>query len=209
MSRNICLGITIAIWVVQLTGCAPVAFGALSATSASFSEERRTIGTVVDDTSIEWQIQDWINNSEGIGSSSNINVTSYNHIVLLSGEVGLSEEKRRVEKIASQHAKVRFIHNDLMVAIPSSFLSRSRDSLLTTRIKALLFGERDFLASRVKVVTEREIVYLMGLVTEEESEWATELTRKVNGVQRVVKLFEIIEYVPPPPSLPNEGSQDE
>ena len=183
----------IALGIVQLTGCAAVtvgAVGAAAATGASVAHDRRTPGTFIDDELIEWKVYQDINRDKQLGDQSHINVTSYNNIVLLTGEVPNEALRERAQTIANRAAKVRLVHNELAIAAPSSFLSRSSDAVITGKVKTILFTNNTLPATRVKVVTESGTVYLLGLVTDAEATWATDRVRTVSGVQRVVKLFE-------------------
>ncbi|MEM7251752.1 MAG: BON domain-containing protein [Pseudomonadota bacterium] len=183
----------VAVGVTQLSGCAAVAVGAVgaaAATGANIAHDRRTPGTFIDDELIEWKVYQDINKDTALGDQSHINVTSYNNIVLLTGEVPSETLRERAQQIANRAAKVRLVHNELAIAAPSSYLSRSSDSVITGKVKAVLFTDNTLPATRVKVVTEGGTVYLLGLVSETEASWATERVRTVSGVQRVVKLFE-------------------
>ena len=186
-------GVVLALIASQFTGCAVVAVGAVgTAAGVTMAHDRRTPGTFLDDEYIEWKINQAIIDDEKISQHSHINVTSYNNIVLLTGEISSEEFRRYVEKVALKVPKVRRVYNELAVAAPSSYLSRSSDALITTKVKGALFSEYSLPASRVKVVTENGTVYLLGLVKRPEANWATEKARTVGGVQRVVKLFEFL-----------------
>ena len=184
-------GVVFALIVSQFTGCAVVAVGAAgTAAGVTMVHDRRTPGTFLDDEYIEWKINQAVLDNEKIGQHSHINVTSYNNIVLLTGEISSEKFRTYVEKIALKVPKVRRVYNELAVAAPSSYLSRSSDAIITAKIKAILLSEHSSPAARIKVVTENGTVYLLGLVKDSEASWATEKTRIVGGVQRVVKLFE-------------------
>ncbi|MCH9670995.1 MAG: BON domain-containing protein [Gammaproteobacteria bacterium] len=187
------LGAIVVLCATQLSGCTAVAIGAVgaaAATGGTVAHDRRTAGTFVDDELIEWKVADALKKDVEVGQQSHINVTSYNNIVLLTGEVPTESLRARAQDHASGVAKVRLVHNELAVAAPSSLLSRSSDSVITGKVKTILFTDQTLPASRVKVVTESGTVYLLGLVSRAESDWATQRVRTVSGVQRVVKLFE-------------------
>ena len=177
-------------------GCAVVGTGAVGAAGmagVAGATDRRSAGTFVDDEIIELKALAGLRRNEDIGPSSHVNATSYNGILLLTGETPSEEMRRRITKLVENIDKVRRVHNELAVAAPSSMLSRSSDSLITARIKTAL-GRHSFeIAARTKVVTENGVVYLMGLTRRGEADVATEIARKVGGVQRVVKLFEYLE----------------
>lgn len=180
-----------------LSGCAGLIMGGATAgvaTGAAMAHDRRTVGTIVEDQAIELKAYDALN--QELAQRSHINVTSYNNVVLLSGEVPTPQLRRRAEEIATGIDKVRHVHNELTIAPPSSFASRSTDTWITTKVKTALLqvdGIPDFDPSRVKVVTERGVVYLFGLLRPREAEAVTRTIRRVGGVQKVVKLFEYID----------------
>ena len=121
-----------------------------------------------------------------------MNVNSYNRRVLLTGEVPNAQDKQLVEKVVSRVSNIQAIVNELVVLGHSTLAQRSSDSLVTGRVKASLVDARDLYANAFLVVTERGTTYLMGKVTEREANSATEAARSTNGVQKVVRVFDII-----------------
>ncbi len=175
--------------LLQLSGCAAVA-GAGIAAGASAAHDRRTTGTFIDDELIELKIIDKARSDEALWQQTHLNATSFNNIVLLTGETPSDTFKTRAGQIAAGIQKVRKVHNELVIAAPSSMLSRSGDSWITSKVKSQLLNQMGATATRIKIVTEKGVVYLMGILTRAEASQATELTRRVGGVERVVKLFE-------------------
>ncbi|HXH03900.1 MAG TPA: BON domain-containing protein [Candidatus Competibacteraceae bacterium] len=178
----------------SLAGCAPVLVGG-AATGASMVHDRRSAGTLIDDQGIEFKAVGEFNKQPVLRDRSHINVTSYNGVVLLTGEVPSREAGLLAERLVKGLPQVRQVHNELIIAQVSPLSSRANDALITTQVKASLFGIRnlpDFDPTRVKVVTERGIVYLMGLLKPQEADATVETVRRINGVQQVVKLFEYI-----------------
>ena len=178
--------------LVLLQGCAAV-IGAGAATGAAVATDRRTLGTMLDDQIIEFKVLDVVRLDDELWQQTHLNATSLNNIVLLTGEAPTDELRSRVEALVQQIPKVRRVHNEMVIAAPSSMLSRSSDSWITSKVKTNLISASVEEASRVKIVTENGSVYLMGLVTQREAENATELSRGVSGVQRVVKVFEYLD----------------
>jgi osmotically-inducible protein OsmY len=117
-------------------------------------------------------------------------VTSYNTVVLVTGEAPTEELRKQVIEIVRGVEKVRKVYDEVSIAAPSALTSRTSDTLLTGKVKAQLFGSKKLDATRVKVVTEKGVVYLMGLIPRAHGDAAAEVARRVSGVQRVVKLFE-------------------
>ena len=175
---------------MQLTGCAAMA-GAGIATGVAVANDERSPGAVIDDQLLEFEANDRIRGASEIFEASHINVTSFNAVILLTGETPSEDFKTRAAALVAAVPKVRSVHNELAIAAPSSLVARSSDSWLTTKVKTTLFSETALDATRVKVVTEKGVVYLMGLVSTAEAERATDLARRVTGVERVVRLFEL------------------
>jgi osmotically-inducible protein OsmY len=181
--------IVLLISFLLLQGCATaVVTGA--ATGASLAYDRRTAGTVIDDQGIEFKASLAIYNNKEIFDQSHINVTSYNGIILLTGETLTEELKQKVQRIVKGIHKVRSIHNELIIAAPSALPSRSSDAWITSKIKTKFAANESVDPFYVKVVTEHGIVYLMGIVSREEADHAVHIVTNSAGVQRVVKLFE-------------------
>ena len=178
---------------VAVSGCSSV----LTATREGPIDDNRgtrTIGSKIDDSLIETKASVNIAKAHpDLENASHIVVASYNGVVLLAGQTPRSELKQTAEQAASSVQRVKRVHNEIQVLQPSSALARSNDSWLTTRIKAQMLTDQSVPGSRIKVITENGIVYLLGLVTREEGNRATSLVQGVSGVQRIVKLFEYID----------------
>jgi len=171
----------------QLTGCFPAVVGGAAAGGA-MAADRRTSGIYVEDENIELKTLKRL--SQYMDKASHINVTSYNRIVLLTGEVPNDGQLAQAETLTREVSNVRNIHNGLTVGPASSIGDRSNDTFLTTKVKARFVSENLFPANVVKVVTEGSVVYLMGIVTEKEGEDAVEIARTTEGVTKVVRVFE-------------------
>lgn len=175
--------------VLLLQGCAPAVVGGAAA-GAGVAYDRRTTGTVIDDQGIEFKAKYALFNNKEIHDQSHINVTSYNGIVLLTGETPSESLKQKVTAEVKQIPKVRRVHNELAIAAPSALPSRSSDAWITSKIKAKMTTDERTDPFHIKVVTARGIVYLMGLVSRAEADQAVSLVKNTAGVQRVVKIFE-------------------
>ena len=152
--------------------------------------DRRTPGAQIEDQSIELKAMNRVR--EVIGDHGHVSITSYNRTVLITGEVLNEADKATVEQAVQRVQNVKGTVNELGIMAPTSLTSRSNDTLLTSKVKATFIDAKDVYANSVKVTAERGTVYLMGRVTEREADRATELARTVSGVQKVVRLFEII-----------------
>lgn len=178
-----------------LSGCTTVAIGAVAgvATTASITHDRRTAGTFIEDEAIELKAIKQLFADKEISNSSHINITSYNMVVLITGETPNEDIRKRVANIVRNITKVTHVYNELTIAAPSSWISRSSDSLITSKVKTRLLTLKDFYGMRVKVVSEKGVVYLMGLLTSAEADIATGEAQITGGVQKVVKLFQYID----------------
>ncbi len=174
------------------TGCAPMIVAG-AATGVAAVHDRRSAGTVLDDQVIEFQALGNLHADKELYRQAHISVTSYNNVALLTGEAPTEALRKRAVEIVRGIEKVRRVHNEITLAAPSSFTSRSSDTLLTGKVKVAMVGIQGFNPTRVKVVTENGVVYLLGLVTRAEAETATEAARTTSGVQRVVRIFEYVE----------------
>jgi len=173
------------------SGCAAVlATGA--ATGVAVVHDQRSTGAIIDDQSIEIKATGSLTSDRQIFKETHINVTSYNGMVLVTGEAPTEELRNRVIDIVRKIDRVKRVYNEVKIAAPSSLVARSSDSLITGKVKGRLLGTKGFDSTRVKVVTEAGVVYLLGLVTRAEADIATEAARQTDGVQRVVKIFEYV-----------------
>ena len=175
--------------IVLLQGCATAIITG-AATGVTIAHDRRTTGAVIDDQGVEFKAALAIFNNKDIYEQSNINVTSYNGIILITGETLTEQLKRQVYDLVRVIPKVRTIHNELIIAAPSSLPSRSSDAWITSKVKAKITSDRQIDPFYIKVVTEHGVVYIMGIVNQSESDRAVGITSNSAGVQRVVKMFE-------------------
>jgi osmotically-inducible protein OsmY len=172
-----------------LSGCAPLMVGGAVMTGM-VAIDRRTSGTQVEDEAIELKVGSAV--SKALGERVHLNVTSYNRRVLLTGEVANEADRARVTLLAQSQEHVKEVINDLGLGAPSSLSQRTKDAVTTGQVKAAFVDAKDLQASAVKVVTERGVVYLMGRVTTREAQRATDIARGVQGVAKVVRVFEDI-----------------
>jgi osmotically-inducible protein OsmY len=172
------------------TACAPLLIGAAVGSGALLYTDRRTSGAQLEDQAIEFKAGPRL--KETLGERAHLNVTSYNRLVLITGEVASEADRDAAEKAVAGIDNVRSTVNEAAVMGFSSLTARSNDALLTSKVKAAFIDNGNIQANAIKVVTERSTVYLMGRVTEKEAEKAAEIARTVSGVQKVVKVFELI-----------------
>jgi len=183
-------GLAAAALVSTLGACvAPVMMGG-AVVGTMVAADRRTSGTQLEDEGIELRGANRVR--DVLGTRVRVSITSYNRQVLLTGEAGNDQDKQRVEQVVAGVENVRSVVNELAIMDSPGLAQRSSDALVTGKVKAAFVDAQDLYANAFKVVTERGTVYLMGRVTQREADRATEITRTVSGVQRVVRILDII-----------------
>ena len=188
-----------------MSACAPLLVGGAVMGPSLMVTDRRTSGTQLEDQSIE--LKAMTRTREAVGERGHVNATSYNRTLLLTGEVAAESDKVAVEQAVARIEGVRSVVNELVVAGSSSLAARSTDAILTSKVKASFVDAKDVFANAIKVVTERSTVYLMGRVTEREANRASDIARGVGGVQKVVRVFEVITEAELADLQPKQGQQ--
>ena len=173
-----------------LQGCFPLAVTGMGA-AALMASDRRTTGMYIEDEAIEWKAFARLREYNGRGA--HVNPTSFNRRVLLTGEVPTEAMKKEVEDAVRKIENAGEVVNEVQVAGASSLASRGNDALITSNVKARMVNNGKFSPVHVKVLTEANVAYLMGIVTPAEGEAAVEIARTTQGVSRVVKVFEYVK----------------
>ena len=181
----------LALTLSLLTGCATT-ISAVKKGPIQENPGKRSLGAWIDDQNIETVIAVNLQKTNPAFKNNHVLVVSFNGYVLLVGQVTTPELKAEAERIANLNLKKRKVYNELEVSGPTTILTRSSDSWITSKIKTRMIGTANFPSSRVKVITENGAVYLMGLVTPEEAQQAVNIARESYGVQKIVKVFEYI-----------------
>ncbi|CAN7188537.1 BON domain-containing protein [Acidovorax sp. LjRoot74] len=207
--RTVCTVLAAAALAAGLSACAPLIVGG-AVVGGVMAVDRRTTGTQIEDEGIELRAANRIR--ETLGDRVHVNVTSYNRQALLTGEVPNAQDRQAVEQIVSQVENTRSVVNDLAVMPNTTLGQRSSDTFITGKVRASLVDAQDISANSFKVVTERNIVYLMGRVSLREANRATEIARGVSDVRKVVRVFEIVSEeelrrIAPPPAPVTTDSQ--
>jgi osmotically-inducible protein OsmY len=174
----------------SLQGCFPVIAAGVGA-GVLIAQDRRGRDIFIEDQQIELKAFARIDNQ--FKTAMHVNVTSYNHNVLISGEVLDESTKTEINKIVTEIKNVHDVNNDLAVSNISSLASRSNDVMITSNVKLRFVNDKRFNADHIKVVTENGTVYLLGLVNHTEADAATDVTSATKGVQRVVRMFEYLD----------------
>ena len=187
--RPLAMSVLCGAMLASLSGCvALVAGGAISGTLAA--TDRRTLGAQTEDRAIE--VKGGIKLNNIVGDAGHVNINAFNRRALLTGEVRDDAMKAAAEREIRGIEGVLSVINELEVAGPASYTSRSNDALITTKVKASLVDMKDISANSYQVVTERGVVYLQGRVTQREGQIGADVARGVSGVAKVVKVFEYI-----------------
>lgn len=176
-----------------LPGCAEALIVGGVAAGVVMAADRRQAEVMFSDQRIEFNAGSRID--DALKGQGHVNVTSYNYTALLTGEVPTAQAKADAEKVVTDVPDVKTVVNELQIAGTSSAASRSNDAYITSKVKGNFLGNEKFKPTDIKVVTEAGVVYLLGLVTREEADAATEIARGTAGVQKVVRVF---EYIAPP-----------
>ena len=171
------------------SGCVPLLAGG-AATGAAVANDKRTTGTVIEDQVIESKASEFFSSDGELAEKANINVTSYNQRVLLTGEAPTDELRKRAGEYANRVAKVHHVFNEIALASPSTGINRTNDGLLTTKVKAKLISIKEISSTDIKVVTEAGVVYLMGLIDPATGDAIAKQVATIGGITKVVKLFE-------------------
>jgi osmotically-inducible protein OsmY len=189
LTRPLAKAVLCAALIGSLQGCVPLVIGG-AAMGAAASMDRRTLGAQTEDKSITVKAEVLV--PKLVGDAGHVNIASYNRKVLLTGEVRDEAMKANVEREVRGIENVVAVINELAVAGPSSYTSRSSDAIITGNVKGSLVEMKTISATSFKVVTERGTVYLMGRVTQREGDLAANIAKSVSGVQKVVKIFEYL-----------------
>ena len=189
-SASALTGLAVVAAGASLGACAPLLVGGAVVGTGMMAGDRRTSGAQVEDQSIELKAGGRV--QAAIGERGHVNVSSYNRMVLITGEVPTEADKQAVEQALARIENVRSVVNELAVMPVTSVSARSNDAYLTGQVKAAFVNDPGLQVNSIKVVTERSVVYLMGRVTEREATLAAERARSVGGVTKVVRVFEVI-----------------
>ncbi|CAM4403476.1 Phospholipid-binding protein [Bordetella tumbae] len=190
VARPLLLAAMIATAAVSLSACAPLIVGGAAATTAVVITDRRTSGAQLEDKNIEFKAEKQI--GDKLGSAARVNALSYNNVLLLTGDVPSAEAKTQATSIAQSIQHVKKVVNQLNIGPAAPFSTRSNDTWLTSKVKTQLINTKYVPSATIDITTDRGVVYMMGLVTEAEGDYAANAASTVSGVTKVVKIFETI-----------------
>lgn len=189
MMKTLLVALSVGAAASLMSACAPLILGGAMVGGAMVAVDRRTAGTQLEDEAIELKAGA---RAREVSPAGHINVTSYNRMLLVTGEVPSETDRKAVEQVVGRIENVRSVVNELAIAGNSALGVRSSDSLISGKVKASFIDAKDLQAQALKVTTERGVVYLMGKVTEREATRASDVARTISGVQKVVRVFELI-----------------
>lgn len=178
---------------LSLSGCMTTALVATGATAGgSVIYDKRSITTQVNDQKMRFAAQEAIHRLPAIHKNSHIGVSVFDGVLLLVGQTPYDEYRQQALNAATRSSHFKRSYNRITIAQPASIKQMSKDTWITTKVKAAMLSEEGLQSSQIKVVTEDNTVYLMGLVSQQQANMATAVSRQVPGVNKVVKLFEYV-----------------
>lgn len=190
MKKNIKHIFTVCALAATLQGCIFVAGAAAGAAAIAVVYDHRSVKNTLQDTHTANKISDRFKTVPGLRENSHVEVTVFNEIALLTGETSDPQARLAAEEIAKSTPGVYKVYNQITIQGPTSSLTRTSDSWITTKIRAEMLAADNLKSSSIKVITENGVVYLMGIVTPQQGDSAVEIARQVSGVQKVVKVFQ-------------------
>ena len=190
-TRRALLGTVLAVGTLGASGCVPLLIGGGATGAVLVAADRRTSGMQLEDERIEQKFSALVR--EQMPEAGRLIATSFNRIVLLTGEVRNAADKAQAQALLQSVEHVRSVVNELqIVSMVSALSQRTKDAFITSKVKASLIDAKDLQANTIKVITEQQVVYLMGLLTAREAQRAAEIAHGVNDVHKVVRVFEVI-----------------
>jgi osmotically-inducible protein OsmY len=178
------------LWFLQ--GCVPAVFVAGAAAGGAIIYDHRSTKNIVSDRGITFQSQKKLDSDQELRKKTHVSVTTFNNIALLLGQAPNNELRDRAESIVKSNPKIKMLYNEITIGKPITDITCANDSWITTKVKTVLLAASGLNSTNLKVVTENSVVYLMGLTTRTQAKIATDKTRTVAGVKKVVKLFEYL-----------------
>lgn len=183
------LGLTV---VATLHGCGPIILVG-AASSAMMTNDKRSAGTIVDDNGIELRLGNKIALDKALADKVHVNATAYNKTLLITGEVPSEEIRDQIVALAGSIGDVKQVYNALDISVPTEYKSRNFDTWVTSKTKGRMLSRKELESTHVKIVTENAVVYLMGLVKHDDADVAAQTASEIEGVKRVVKVFEYLD----------------
>ena len=186
------LGIAVSLGVMlSLSGCAAVVIGAVGASAVTVSEDSRTVGTQIDDTTLGSRVSNAISKDENLTDQTNISVHVFNGSVLLVGQSPDALLARKAENLVMSVGSVRRVFNQIRIGKPTAATTRAYDLWLASKVRASLLAEKEIDFLKMNIAVEDSEVFLMGIVTSAEASKTIDVVRNLDGVVKVVNVFDI------------------
>ena len=183
---------TVAVVICSLSGCTAVVIGGAAVSAVTLSEDKRTLGTQLDDNTTEARLAATIAKALPGDGDADVNVEVYNKIVLLVGQARDSKIRQAIGDAVKNAPHVNHIHNQIRIGEPLSPSTEAHDVWLASKVRTQLLADKRVNVLKIDVIVEDSEVFLMGLVTQEQANHAIEITRNIRGVVKVVNIFEIL-----------------
>ena len=178
--------------IAMLPGCGPIVMVG-GASGVMMANDKRSAGTIVDDNGIELALGNKIAADKALAEKVHVSATCYNKTLLLTGEVPSEEIRDQIVALAGSISGVKQVYNALDISVPTPYKSRNFDTWVTSKAKGRMISRKELQGVYIKVVTENAVVYLMGLVKQADADVAAQIASEIEGVKRVVKVFEYLE----------------
>jgi osmotically-inducible protein OsmY len=184
--------VLVPLMLLPLSGCVPVVLVAAGAGAgtAAIAQDSRSFSVIKQDAAATKTAQSTILHDPELKNHSHINVAVYNHVALMVGQAQTPELRNQAYRIVSSVPNISRVYNQVKVSGSTSLVERSNDAWITSKVKSTFLTTNRLRSDRIKVVTENGVVYLMGLVSQDQAELATNTARRVDGVREVVKVFQ-------------------
>ncbi|OGT47204.1 MAG: hypothetical protein A3E83_02085 [Gammaproteobacteria bacterium RIFCSPHIGHO2_12_FULL_41_20] len=202
------LYIIIALTLV-LQGCFFVVGAAAGAAAVAMVYDHRKVDNVLDDQRLANEVNNKIQGTQELRNNCHIDVTCFNHIILLTGEAPNPGWREQAENLARSVPGVSRVYNQISIEGPTSSLTRTSDSWITTKVKTEMLATKGLQSGTIKVITQNGVVYLMGIVSHEQADAAAEIARQVAGVRKVVKIFQYTDAIDLFPNLEQRDKVEE
>lgn len=190
MKKYLNISLIYVLSILTLNGCVPLIVAGVTTTSFIVAKDKRSFGAMIDDQTIKYRVSSAISKNKALKQSGHISIHTYNGNVLLVGQVPNEKMKHTLIDLCKSVPKIKRVFNETTIAGPNSILNRSSDTYITSKIKAKLLLTKNIRSTNIKVITENGATYLLGISSPQEGNIIANIASNVNGVQRVVKLFE-------------------
>ena len=187
MIRNIFISL---ILVVGLSSCVPAAIVLGATVGGAVVYDKRSVKTMTQDQMAGEKAGAAIADSPDLQKGAHIAIATFDHVLLLVGQTETDQQRDTAYQIASKAPYISRVYNEITVEKPTTSWQRSRDAWITTKIKTKMLARPGLHSTQIKVVTENSVVYLMGVLSNRQAEMAVDIARRIEGVSKVVKVFE-------------------